>query len=237
MHDNITNRLQKVHKHEGGISIIEILIVLAVIGLILAVIIGVAPQLFKQAANSARETDVRLLQTTINNTIARNNGAYPTFTEFQGIVGGMEWAHYNGQGTAPAARNLATGAGTPTGTGAIAQVSTGATITFGNEIAGYVNFNDLGTATANRNPVSVNLPGRDIIHVWAGYACDLDGSTLRGGNDKDITEATDTKYAADTTAGLTGNDGTVTYTGLPAGAISIVYQLEGEATARCVDNQ
>ena len=203
---------------------------MAVIGLILAVIIGVAPQLFKQAANSARETDVRLLQTTINNTIARNNGAYPTFTEFQGIVGGMEWAHYNGQVDAPTPTDMLTGGATNNGLKAASSTNDES---YGQNKVAYMNASlQLGSGIKQISAThSVVLPGRDVVHVWFGYNCLLAGSTLTGGNDADITDDSGTRYAAETAGG------TVNQTGLPAGSIAVVYQLEGEATARCVDNQ
>ena len=65
-------------KKESGFTIIEVMIVLAIAGLILVVVLIAVPQLQRNQRNSARQAILGRISTEIGNYIANNNGRVPT---------------------------------------------------------------------------------------------------------------------------------------------------------------
>lgn len=65
-------------KEETGFTIIEVLIVLAIAGLIMVVVFIAVPQLQRNQRNERRKTIVSRIKTEIENYAGNNNGAYPT---------------------------------------------------------------------------------------------------------------------------------------------------------------
>lgn len=70
----MTTKLQKVNK---GFTIIEVLIVLAIAGLIMVVVFLAVPALQRQARNNTLNTNANNLFTGVNNYIGNNNGTLP----------------------------------------------------------------------------------------------------------------------------------------------------------------
>ena len=62
-------------KQEEGFTIIEVLIVLAIAGLILVVVLIAIPQLQRNQRNSARQNDASRVGTSVSNWVSNNNGA------------------------------------------------------------------------------------------------------------------------------------------------------------------
>jgi len=62
-------------KSQKGFTIIEVMIVLAIAGLIMVVVLIAIPQLQRNQRNSARTADATRLGTSIQNWITNNNGA------------------------------------------------------------------------------------------------------------------------------------------------------------------
>jgi prepilin-type N-terminal cleavage/methylation domain-containing protein len=65
---NTFNKIQK------GFTIIEVMIVLAIAGLIIAVVIVAVPQLQRNQRNSARQADVSRVGTSVQNWVSNNGG-------------------------------------------------------------------------------------------------------------------------------------------------------------------
>lgn len=65
---------KNTHKKENGFTIIEVLIVLAIAGLIMLVVFLAVPSLQRNQRNSSRQADVSRVATGVNNWVANNNG-------------------------------------------------------------------------------------------------------------------------------------------------------------------
>lgn len=72
------NRIgKKLGYKEDGFTIIEVMIVLAVAGLIMAIVLVAIPQLQRNQRNQARRDVANRITTEINNYAGNNNGRYP----------------------------------------------------------------------------------------------------------------------------------------------------------------
>lgn len=72
------NRLQKLKEQKDGFTIIEVLIVLAIAGLIMVVVFLAVPNLQKSQRNNARDTDANNLLQSVSSYIGNANGSLPT---------------------------------------------------------------------------------------------------------------------------------------------------------------
>jgi prepilin-type N-terminal cleavage/methylation domain-containing protein len=82
------------NKRAEGFTIIEVMIVLAIAGLIMVVVFIAVPQLQRQQRNEARKNVMRRVTTEVNNYASNNTGAIPTAntnvtTGFVGVTGGF----------------------------------------------------------------------------------------------------------------------------------------------------
>jgi len=115
--------LQKLQKRNEGFTIIEVLIVLAIAGLILLIVFLAVPALQRNARNTQRTDDVARVLGAVQEVLNNNNGAMTSITSanVQTAVG-TQLAYY-----ANTAITVGAGAaGAMTNTDAI-QVRTGAT--------------------------------------------------------------------------------------------------------------
>jgi prepilin-type N-terminal cleavage/methylation domain-containing protein len=69
---------KKLGYKEGGFTIIEVMIVLAVAGLIMAIVLVAIPQLQRSQRNSARRDIMGRIKTEIDSYAGNNNGRVPT---------------------------------------------------------------------------------------------------------------------------------------------------------------
>jgi prepilin-type N-terminal cleavage/methylation domain-containing protein len=70
------NKLKKINS--GGFTIIEVMIVLAIAGLILLIVFLAVPALQRNARNTQRKQDISALVSAINEYVNNNNGALPS---------------------------------------------------------------------------------------------------------------------------------------------------------------
>src|SRR5438270_9083953 len=73
------NKIQK--RKEEGFTIIEVMIVLAIAGLILLIVFLAVPALQRNSRNTGRKSDVGRLSSAVNNYVSNNNGSLPTTTQ------------------------------------------------------------------------------------------------------------------------------------------------------------
>lgn len=66
---------QQKLKDQKGFTIIEVLIVLAIAGLILLIVLLAVPALQRNSRNTGRQNDVSRVGTAVNNWVSNNNGA------------------------------------------------------------------------------------------------------------------------------------------------------------------
>ncbi len=94
-------KLQEIrdNKKEGdGFTIIEVMIVLAIAGLILVVVLVAVPQLQRAQRNEARRSTLNRISTEIGNYITNNNGVIPTADNntTTGFTGGFQTRYIDG---------------------------------------------------------------------------------------------------------------------------------------------
>ena len=208
-------------KRESGFTIVEVMIVLAIAGLVLAIVFIAVPALQRNSRNTQRRSDLANLRAQVDTWTGNNNGKLPNDNDdIASIIGSTGWGHYNGNLEEPGSSELLT-ATTANVNAAVANVSpAGKAAGDQDEVAEYVVVyaHDVDPAA------NIALPGRQEIHIWGEMACGAD--ILHDGNDKDVegdNPGTEDYDAADIVASN-------------ARALAYVYQIEGEDNARCEDN-
>lgn len=91
------NKLQQ-RKEESGFTIIEVLIVLAIAGLIIAIVLFAVPQLQRNGRNTAAKSDASQILSYVSDFSANNDGAMPT-TAATSVSAGLVTVN-NASGTA-----------------------------------------------------------------------------------------------------------------------------------------
>ena len=185
------------------------MIVLAIAGLILAIVFIAVPALQRNSRNNGRNADRGQLIAQFDTWVASNGGRLPsTNAHLLSIVGSTGWSHYNGNNTSgePDARTVADN------TAEVAATDAGELFI-------------LMITENSATHVVRNLPGRQSMHIWLEKEClGTANGILTGNNDKDTTVIGDTDY---TVADIVESS---------SRAYAVVYQLEGEDNVRCVDN-
>ncbi len=119
--------LKKLRKDNSGFTIIEVLIVLAIAGLIMLIVFLAVPALQRNNRNTQRRNDVSNMLGGVAEWAANHNGALPTATELDGLA---NTAYYTGVGTAAGNFTVVAQSTNPTITAVAANdrviVSTGA---------------------------------------------------------------------------------------------------------------
>jgi prepilin-type N-terminal cleavage/methylation domain-containing protein len=111
---------KKLGYKEGGFTIIEVMIVLAVAGLIMAIVLVAIPQLQRNQRNAARRDTMGRIKTEIDAYAGNNNGSVPVLAADMTAVGSRYLNGINindpstGASMLPSVRNNAA-AGIPTG--------------------------------------------------------------------------------------------------------------------------
>jgi prepilin-type N-terminal cleavage/methylation domain-containing protein len=84
----------KLSKKTEGFTIIEVLIVLAIAGLIFLIVFLAVPQLRRNQRNNARKSDVSKVLAAISEYAGNHGGLLPASSaEVQNVVAGFTWAH------------------------------------------------------------------------------------------------------------------------------------------------
>ena len=209
-------------KKEAGFTIVEVMIVLAIAGLVLAIVFIAVPALQRNSRNTQRRSDLANFRAQVTTWTSNNNGKLPSDTatsDLESIVGSTGWGHYNGNEDEPA---LSVIDGTTVVAAAVSTV-VGATRAVGpaNITANSGEYTIIyGRDATDVNLATFTLPNRQEIHVWGEVACTLE--ILTNGNDVDTGGAA--LYVA---ADLEQSN---------ARALAYIYQVEGEDRARCEDN-
>ena len=206
----------------------EVMIVLAIAGLVLAIVFIAVPALQRNSRNTQRRSDLANLRAQFDTWTSNNNGKLPTTADHMlSITGSTGWGHYNGNDDEPGFTLITADPGTGTASAACNASTTPACTNNDTRPAGKAGGTAAGeyviTYADDKDPTTaVVLPNRQEIHIWGQMACDTDG-ILAAGNDAD-NAVTAGKYAAGDI--LPSN----------ARAVAFVYQIEGEDNARCEDN-
>jgi prepilin-type N-terminal cleavage/methylation domain-containing protein len=98
--------MKKLQKEQKGFTIIEVLIVLAIAGLILLIVFLAVPALQRNSRNTQRKNDVSALLGAVNEYTSNHNGTLPPATS--DVLANAKLGYYAGAGTAQGQINLTT---------------------------------------------------------------------------------------------------------------------------------
>jgi prepilin-type N-terminal cleavage/methylation domain-containing protein len=70
--------LKNLQKNKRGFTIIEVMIVLAIVGLIMLIVFLAVPALQRSSRNTSRKSDASAISSALSNFISNNGGALPT---------------------------------------------------------------------------------------------------------------------------------------------------------------
>lgn len=104
--------LNNIRKKSQGFTIIEVMIVLAIAGLILLIVFLAVPALQRNSRNTSRKDDIGRIAAVVNDYVANNNGQMPTDDAAGDMlfVDQIDKAGNLGQFSAPDAKSIETGA-------------------------------------------------------------------------------------------------------------------------------
>ena len=88
--------LRKLDRKEGGFTIVEVMIVLAIAGLVLAIVFIAVPALQRNSRDAQRRADASALQSAIATYVGNNNGNIPANVAQLGeAVSSIDFSFYN----------------------------------------------------------------------------------------------------------------------------------------------
>lgn len=85
----------KLKKNNKGFTIIEVLIVLAIAGLILLIVFLAVPALQRNSRNTQRRNDVQKMIGTLQEAANNNNGIPPVDTAVPPVISGEKYSQYD----------------------------------------------------------------------------------------------------------------------------------------------
>jgi len=135
--------LTKIKQRKEGFTIIEVLIVLAIAGLILLIVFLAVPALQRNSRNTNRRSDVSSLAGAINEFVANNGGAAPTVAQVTNTGAAVTNAKL---GFYTAANVFGNNTGTPTST--VASTGQSATVLTKDSIIVWIGYDCSGGAAA-----------------------------------------------------------------------------------------
>lgn len=111
--------LQKLKRRNGGFTIIEVMIVLAIAGLIMLIVFLAVPALERSSRNTQRKNDVSNTLSSINTYTDNNGGVIPTAATLSAALNDVNLGYYTASdvfaGAAPVPTSASdTGTGDPT---------------------------------------------------------------------------------------------------------------------------
>ena len=92
----IKGDINKRDRQESGFTIVEVMIVLAIAGLILAIVFIAVPALQRNSRDAQRKADISGLQSAVATYVGNNNGSVPTTTaQLAQAVESIDFSFYN----------------------------------------------------------------------------------------------------------------------------------------------
>lgn len=151
-------------KRTSGFTIIEVMIVLAIAGLIMVIVFLAVPQLQRNQRDNARQSIVNRLKAEIENYASNNQGRYP-FGPTLSSSWGTECKNMGSKGTTGACADFYSRY--ISGTGSTPLVNTNDPTT--------------GDPTVVQISSSAGLPSWSVGHVWVSVGNQCNGENLQAG--------------------------------------------------------
>ena len=99
-------------KNQAGFTIVEVMIVLAIAGLVLAIVFIAVPALQRNSRNTSRRADLGNLRAQVDTWVSNNGGKLPAdsgtdaTTHWNSILKSTGWGHYSGVDTQPTTEHI-----------------------------------------------------------------------------------------------------------------------------------
>ena len=226
---------RSLDKSQSGVTIVELMIVVAVAALIIVLVLVAAPALQRNARNSQRRNDIGAIRGQLTTVQNNNNATLPELAAFNtDVLFQIDQAIYKEDGVAGTAGTLGTCPVGETPDHALMTCSGGGTYTPGTPgtpgslglLPTGVNLEDtvyyVKNISVEADFVGKTLPDPASLHVIGGVKCEPTTGQMNTGN-ASVGDSAGQYVAGDLE--LTSDS-----------VVAIVYQLEGETTARCEDN-
>ena len=205
---------------EAGFTIVEVMIVLAIAGLILAIVFIAVPALQRNSRDSQRRADMSALQSAIATYVGNNNGQIPdSLADLQEATAAIDFSFYNERGAVLATQPTTQVAcqANPTGAWA-AGACTGATAPPVDDWAAAAGENQLFFTDTTIAVQTGTVAQEDFALYIEGAVCT--GNSVAKG-----------LFPAN---GGTGTSAILA--GGPARSYAVVYATESDANWICIDN-
>lgn len=108
--------MKKLQKTEKGFTIIEVLIVLAIAGLIMLIVFLAVPALQRNSRNTQRKNDVSALLGAVNEWTSNHSGSLPGTGDVDTILDSAKTGYYSGSGTGAGQVTISTSTSSSLGT-------------------------------------------------------------------------------------------------------------------------
>ena len=210
----IKGNTDKRDNRESGFTIVEVMIVLAIAGLILAIVFIAVPALQRNSRDAQRKADISGLQSAVATYVGNNNGSVPeTAAELLEAVEAIDFSFYNASPTAAMTAATATAAcTTANGTCAATPIA--------------------WAATAGENKIFVGTMSAVMV-AQTGSVEQHDFTIYVEGAECNATAATVAKAAFPITTTAAGN---ALIDPGPSRSYAIVYAVESDPNWICIDN-
>ena len=212
----------KLDREEGGFTIVEVMIVLAIAGLILAIVFIAVPALQRNSRDAQRKADISALQSAIATYVGNNNGQIPeSAAELVEASTSLDFSFYTAIPSAP-------GGSWEVTTPASCSVGSSTTLAACTTAGGI--FTAASTASTQENHVYFERMGASQPVVQSGntkvedYALVIEGAVCIG------TPAKGALFPA-VSSSVNGIIG-----GGPSRSYAIVYAVESDPNWICIDN-
>jgi prepilin-type N-terminal cleavage/methylation domain-containing protein len=168
--------LNKVKKSDKGFTIIEVMIVLAIAGLIMLIVFLAIPALQRNSRNTQRKNDVAAILAAVNEFSNNNNGTLPNSA--------VAWTNANG---------------TVTVNGAATTTPSEARVGYYNSGIGTANGNVSKVAAGTVTAAGVlNTAAEDYVIISTGTECNAAGNASQAGSARSITAVYEIESGAGT---------------------------------------
>ena len=258
----LVSKLKALNEEQSGVTIVELMIVIAVAALIIVLVLVAAPALQRNARNTQRRNDIGAIRGQLTTVANNNNNDYPELSTFSGdVLAQIDQAIYqsgNSTATVVGAASCVDSAGTPASV-PLSDTNADSIIdaTDCTALAMASPYTAPGVFTAATSTPSLpTTTGENQIYYIADRKLNGTSATASAAIDTDIVSyvlpgpdelhiivgvACEQNVLTNGTSNIDQSGSAYQYTAndLKPSTLKVaafIYQLEGETAARCEDN-